>query len=563
MIGRANRFGWVGATVALALFASACSSGDAELDQSATDAPTTTLEASDTVETAESTTTTAPPETSTAPEVVEFEAAFEAGDCEFTAPTDVTAECGWVEVPQQWDDPSDPDTIRLHVATFTNASTPPDATPVVYLVGGPGGDTFGLIDLTFVDQFGPIVDEHPMVLFTQRGSELSDVDLVCEEVIDLTVEVLGQVPDPAAELAQQTETLGECIQRLEGEGADLSAYHSVASANDVDAIRGALGHDQWNVLGISYGTRLGQELARTHPDGINALILDSVQPTDPALGSLAALPTTFSGSLDQLFAGCAANAECAAANPNLEERLRALVDQAEAEPFEVQAADQISGESIDAVVDGGRLLGAIFQAMYIPEAFAAMPEMVGQLEQGDTSTLASLIGLQVTNAPFISNGMYAAVMCHDFLAELTPVELFEAGRTGDAFFDDTFAGPLQDVGFCDVVPTGSAAPAITEPVQSDVPTLIMSGAYDPITPPSFAEAIAPGFSNGQVAVLPHAGHGVTGDESGAALAIGFFASPTDTIDTACIETSTEPTWIPASLAGLDYEEFELLSLIHI
>ena len=85
----------------------------------------------------------------------------------------------------------------------------------------------------------------------------------------------------------------------------------------------------------------------------------------------------------------------------------------------------------------------------------------------------------------------------------------------------------------------------------------MSGAYDPITPPSFAEAIAPGFSNGQVAVLPHAGHGVTGDECGAALAIGFFASPTDTIDTACIETSTEPTWIPASLAGLDYEEFEL------
>ena len=75
--------------------------------------------------------------------------------------------------------------------------------------------------------------------------------------------------------------MAACADRLQAEGADLGAYNSVASANDVDAIRAALGHDQWNVLGISYGTRLGQEVVRNHPDGVRALVLDSVQPTDP------------------------------------------------------------------------------------------------------------------------------------------------------------------------------------------------------------------------------------------------------------------------------------------
>ena len=192
-------------------------------------------------------------------------ATFESAECEFLVADGFEAECGWVEVPQQWDDASDPDTIRLHVATFTNDQTPADATPVVYLEGGPGGDTFFGLELSLAERWGELINQRPFVAFTQRGSSLSEVDLECEEVIDESLDALGRVPDREADGEAQLEALAACASRLIDEGADLTAYNTVASANDADAIREALGLDSWNVLGISYGTRLGQEpVSYTH-----------------------------------------------------------------------------------------------------------------------------------------------------------------------------------------------------------------------------------------------------------------------------------------------------------
>ncbi len=540
----------------LGLVAAACSSDAADESAAASDDTTTTTEAQAAVDD-DTTTTTVEAETTTSAAPAQPAPELEAANCEFPEPEGISTDCGWIEVPQHWDDPTDPDTIRLHVATFTSELTPADADPVVYLEGGPGGDTFGLVELTFLDRWGTLVDEHPIVLFSQRGAALTTVDLECEEVVDTSIQILEQQPDIDAELIEINNAFQACADRVIAEGADVSAYNSVASANDADAIREALGYETWNVLGISYGTRLGQELVRQHPDGVRALILDSVQPTDPAFGSLASVAQTFEGAAEQLFAGCAADEACASTYPDLEDRLRAIITQAGVDPFELQAADQLTGEFYDVIVDDTRLAAAVFQSLYSPEAFSALPEMVAELEQGETAILATLMGLNITNAPFISNGMYASVMCHDFLAELTPPEAFEAGLSGDALFDEVFdnSGFEELRGMCVAFDTGSADPSVIEPVESDVPTLIMAGAYDPITPPSFAEVIAPGFSNGQLAILPHAGHGVVGTDCGMAIAIDFFADPSAEADQSCIPSSATPLWVPASLDGVAFEPF--------
>ena len=472
--------------------------------------------------------------------------------CQFNVLDGFEAECGFVLVPEVWEDESDPEAISLHVATFTNDQTPEDATPVVYLEGGPGGDVFFGLEFNLEEQWGELINNHPLVVFTQRGSSLSDIDLECEEVLAESVSALERVPDSEADFEGQIGALSRCANRLLAEGADLSAYNTLASANDADAVRQALGIESWNVFGISYGTRLGQELARTHPDAIEALVLDSVQPTDPALGSLAAVPSTYQAALNRFFEGCEADTGCAELHPDLENRLFGVFEQAATEPFVVDGIDPVSGGSFEAIIDDARLSGVVFNALYAPTLFASVPQMIAELEAGETTTLSSFIGLQILNSGSISNGQFTAVICHDYTAELTPASAYDDGATGDPFFDEVFLGADPAAGAaetCDAFPAGSADVSVTEPVESDIPTLLLSGEYDPITPASNAEAVAAGFSNGQTVVLPDEGHAVTTSECGLAIAIDFLAEPSAEANSSCIESSPAPPFVAPSLEG--------------
>ena len=118
--------------------------------------------------------------------------------------------------------------------------------------------------------------------------------------------------------------LADCRDDLVDEGVDPSRYNSVASAADVADLRMALGYDRWNLLGVSYGTRLAQTVLRTHPEGVRSVILDSVYPT--ASDSLAELPDQMQAAFDHFFAACRADPACDGRYPNLEARFAALVD---------------------------------------------------------------------------------------------------------------------------------------------------------------------------------------------------------------------------------------------
>lgn len=277
---------------------------------------------------------------------------------------------------------------------------------------------------------------------------------------------------------------------------------------------------------------------------VDSLILDSVQPVDPALGSLALLPSTFKAALDQLISRCEVDAACDTRYPDLENRLRAVIAQADLDPHRVVAVNQVDGESFEVVVDSSRLANLVFQALYFPEGFGAIPAMVAELEAGETRTLASLAGLQVTNLPSLSSGMFAAVMCHDYLSAHTPQVLFEEGLTGDPLFDQVFPG-LEPP--CDVFASGTSDASAVQPVVSEVPALFMSGLLDPITPPEFAATVASDFSNAQVVVHPNGGHAVSVGGCLAGLVVEFVSSPEDAVDSSCLESLSAPTFVPASL----------------
>ncbi len=232
-----------------------------------------------------------------------------------------TVDCGYLTVPADHADPRGP-TIDLAVAILYAETDEPQPDPVVYLEGGPGGET-----ITDFDSWRgyPLLDDRDLVLFDQRGTGWSIPLLDCPAEID---ELDG---------AEYAAALAACRDELLAEGIDLALFDSRQSAADVEALRQALGYEQWNLYGISYGTRLALTVMRDYPEGVRSAVLDSVYP--PQVYTLEELASDELAGLESMFDGCAADRACQAAYPYLEWDFYDVIDALDAEPMVVDYTD--------------------------------------------------------------------------------------------------------------------------------------------------------------------------------------------------------------------------------
>ena len=103
-------------------------------------------------------------------------------------------------------------------------------------------------------------------------------------------------------------------------------------------------------------------------------------------------------------------------------------------------------------------------------------------------------------------GMHFSVICAEDIirADAAKIERETAGT----FLGDYLVGGYARA--CEVWPYARLEASHWEPVASDVPTLLLSGSRDPVTPPANADAVAEHLANSLHIVVPGAGHGVGG-----------------------------------------------------
>ena len=446
---------------------------------------------------------------------------------------DLGFECGYVVVPQRHDAPDGP-TLRLPVAVRRAAAGAPD--PLLLAQGGPGGDAFEVFSILLLNS--PLAAERDIVIFNQRGTPYAEPELSCPETQDALGAILAADSDTGERLYE--EALAACRARLAGEGIDLSAYNSLENAADVPLIASALGYDEYNFYGVSYGTLLGLHLMRLQPEGLRSVILDSVVPPD--VNFVAQSPISEDRVFDEVFAACAQDAACAAAYPNLEARFYALVDRFDAEPVTLTLTDPETGQKYDAYLDGRGLRSVLQQLLYVNRMAAVLPKIIADLEKGDYRYLQAMWPLLVFDQ-LVAEGMYYSVVCAEdadidtgavSLDSLRP-DIAAAAREELQSFVDTCARWRVD-----------ALPAsVDDPVVSDIPTLLLSGRFDPITPPAFAAAAAAGLSRATVLVDPTAAHGVAFQgECINAIVSDFLANPDVPLDSACLRAAAPLAFVP-------------------
>jgi pimeloyl-ACP methyl ester carboxylesterase len=449
---------------------------------------------------------------------------FEPGACAFDdVPTDREVECGRLHVAQSRDSDGKPlpdsRLVVLPVAILKAKGPSPQADPVVFLDGGPGFATLnGLASaFTSTDWPEPKEGEAPFqsyatnnrdwIFFDQRGTGDSVPHLGCG---------ISFIPF----LEELLEPMSLCDDWHRATGVDLGAYNGAAIARDLADLRTVKGYNQWNVIGVSYGTRTALVTARDAPAGLRAMVLDGVAP--PGVRLTSTDPTNTAMMVRKVLADCAAQPDCNRTYPNLTKRL------------ENALADWSSPQKLNWF--GGRKHLENFYfflnvTLYDPQGVALLPENLTAILDGDKSII------QRTNDLY--DGAAAGSVASHYCGDIMPFETY-AGFMAQSARDPiakAFSLMTEEKEFntCSIEwPTGAVRTIEQQAVTSPVPTLLMSAAIDPGTPPSNAAFAARTLPNSQSVVAPNGTHGISLSSScGRAIMHRFLDSPSAPVDTSC------------------------------
>ena len=463
-----------------------------------------------------------------------LEPVFTPGSCPFQRPPGTDPTCGRLTVPENRDQPGGRQ-IELAVAIFP-ARLADSHPPVVYLEGGPGGEALEALPFSYENLFEFLDQERTVIVFDQRGVGYSTPSLSCPELVDLTYDLLDDDIPNEEYMAREQEVIDGCRQGWLAEGVDLSSYNSTESAADVADLRVALGYDQWDLYGVSYGTRLALTVMRDHPEGIRSVILDSTYP--PEVDGVEAILPGASRSFSVLFEACASDPRCSSTYGDLEALLYSTADSLNTDPAEMWVVDFLTFEGYPALLDGDSLLGLVYQGLYSDLVIPGLPQMVADAAEGHFFKAQALMSIFLLNQEFFSIGQFLSVQCHEEVPFSDPAaveaRVDEYPRLAP-LVDGALVQSHDAFDFCGRWGAGAANPVENEPVESDIPTLVLAGRFDPITPPGFGRIVAERLENAWYVEFPTLGHGVTATEGcPQSVTLAFLDDPHTQPDTSCV-----------------------------
>ena len=423
-----------------------------------------------------------------------FERVADGEDFPVSIPKIYDATRGWLVVKEDRQSANSGE-IRLPVAIIRSLGETKKS-PIVYLSGGPG--TSAMKTAAFPGAY-PWLKDRDFIVFGQRGTHFAKPALMCPEYREAVIAGNDQI-----------DAVTACQARLKQAGIDLQNYNTLASADDLEDLRSVLGLETWSLYAGSYGTRLALIYAKSYGDKLESMVLDSPLPPNVIYDDESAI--NVEQALRAIAADCASDAACAAAFPELESRFFQTIIDAIAAPLLIDGiAQPVTAPDLVSLVP----LSTEF-------AVRSAPDRMDRVATLDPTLLAEL------NAPAqVSDfawGMRFSVWCSEALP------FSERGRSQ---IPKPVLGGYEsaaiDPRLCEAWDVPPVHHSFIEPVESDVPTLIIAGEFDSLTPPAWGAVAADSLSQAEVIVVRRGSHSSTqqwgGDGCAMALAEAFFAAP--------------------------------------
>lgn len=406
--------------------------------------------------------------------------------------------------------------VTLHfLRVFSDAQT---GRMTIWLDGGPGGSGQRMVNriAASTELRDTVLVDGDFVIYGQRGT-------------------LHSLPTLADEFSS----------------VDLAPYNTGASADDVNDLRLALGFTSMNLWGISYGSRLGLEVLRRHGPQVRAASLGGLVP--PTVTWIAEVPRSAESAIDALHASCASDPGCSAAYGDLKAKFIAGVYGLADSP--------LFFETLGIELDAGTYVSALFSSLYARSTYPWLPLLISDIAARRTDRIAEYLSVLFQDpGEGVSQGLYYAIVCGEQFNPPASDEPAQSEAGVDPDFLAFYGGGFESfVGGCASFDLGEPRPELSIAVTSAVPTLVDSGALDPITPPTFADIAAETLSNDTVVVVPNSGHGALLQTScGRQILRAFLADPTAPVDLSCAAEVTTEYVIPNSIVRRRLDRQQIL-----
>jgi pimeloyl-ACP methyl ester carboxylesterase len=402
--------------------------------------------------------------------------------------------------------------------------------PLMFLAGGPGQAAAELAGHIY-NGFNEIRKTRDLILIDQRGTGKSH-PLECEEPLEV---------DPYTGVSEDfsVSDIEHCLSQVTGE---LSQYNSENAIRDFDAVRAALGHQQVHIYGGSYGTRAGLVYMRMFPTSIKSVVLDSVGPIEVPIGLFG---QSAEQSFKKLIENCQREESCAAQYPNLVKEFSEVSEKLAQSSVSVDIAHPRLGTKTTFNINQDKFISTIQMQLYSMQTRSLVPLLIHQAYLGDYKPLAGLIA-QSEGGMGVYTVLHFNIVCNEDYPKIS-----ESMKRADANNNFAKGLSLEMVGkVCSAWPKYQPSSDFYQTVTADIPTLILSGDLDPVTPASNGEKSNDSLPNSHHIIAKNNAHIVASTSCGISIVNEFLEKQTPKgLDESCLQDIPEETFMTGLNGG--------------
>ncbi|MFK8020260.1 MAG: alpha/beta hydrolase [Pseudomonadales bacterium] len=455
-------------------------------------------------------------------------------DCVIQGPAgngQARGQCATLHVPENYDNPEGR-TIGLRVFKLPSKHHTAQDDAVTFIQGGPGGSSVELAIILGL-QNSALRRKRDIILLDQRGTGQS-ARLNCEFNDDQLL---------SFDSAQIQKLASQCVGQLQ-KNADLRQYSTSVAVKDLESLRTALKYSRWNIIAGSYGTRVAQHYMRRYPLSVRTATLEGVVP--PSIEIVSSVPLNAQAALDNLFEQCASTPQCHSAYPKLKEHFNVARMHVRANPQTLELAHPTTAIKEPFELNDGAFNLAVRMMLYSPESKSLLPLLLQEAAKGNLEPIAAqamLFSTQLSES--MSTGMHNSVVCSEDMSKLS-LSSAQQKAIEQTFLGIEFVDLMRSI--CASWPKGAIDDDFFDTLESEHQVLLISGEYDPVTPPSNAELAAKYYTNSLQVTAPGQGHSLYHPACSRGLINDFVASGVVAkLDTECFERLDGPPFFINSL----------------